>query len=119
MEFIFLIVNNSIFNRLSDWALKALEPNSALRRIAYFFFKMTTGNKKLARLHSGFLIKEMFERFSKKINSALKPDRALWLYSAHDLTISSTLNTLGLFEVRKYFEISIEIAFTKHFTYLP
>lgn len=100
IDFIFLNVNYSIFNRLSDWALKALEPNSPLRRIAYFYFKMTTANKKLARLHSGSLIKEMFERFSQKINSTLKPDRSLWIYSAHDLTISSTLNTLGLFEVK-------------------
>lgn len=40
------------------------------------------------------------ERFTSKIFGELEPDRALWLYSAHDETIANILNSLGLFEVR-------------------
>lgn len=54
----------------------------------------------MARIKSGFLIKEMFERFAQKMNQTLKPDRSLWIYSAHDATIANLLNSLGLFEVK-------------------
>lgn len=87
------------FKRLSDWALNAAKPYSIMYNITAFFYKMGSGNKKLARLQSGFLIREIFERFNQKINSTLTPDRKLWLYSAHDLTVSSLLNSLGIFEV--------------------
>lgn len=62
-------------------------------------FRVPTGTKQMARLKSGFLIKEIFEHFEQKINSTLQPDRSLWFYSAHDFTIADTLNSLGLFEV--------------------
>lgn len=61
---------------------------------------MNTATPELARLKSGFLIKEMMERFTSKIFGELEPDRVLWLYSAHDETIANMLNSLGLFEVR-------------------
>lgn len=57
------------------------------------------GIPELARLKSGFLIKDMFERFSKKLNSTLQPDRTLWLYSGHSTTITTMLNGLGFSEV--------------------
>lgn len=59
----------------------------------------------MARLKSGFLFKEILDHFSMKINSTLKPDRSLWVYSAHDITIINLLNSLGgHFEVMTRFE---------------
>lgn len=60
---------------------------------------MAADTPQLARFQSGFLLKEILERFQKKIDSTLKPNRTLWLYSAHDLTISYMLHSLGLFVV--------------------
>lgn len=85
--------------RLPDWAEKAVEPGGIIERIADSHFKVNTATPELARLKSGFLIKEMMERFTQKIFCALEPDRSLWLYSAHDETIANVLNSLGLFEV--------------------
>lgn len=67
---------------------------------------MAADTKELARLQSGFLLKEIFDRFAQKLNSTLQPDRSLWLYSAHDLTIMCMLNSLGLFEVFGIFACS-------------
>lgn len=93
------IHNMLVFNfRLSEWAEKAIG-DGIMEYIAKYHLKSYCATPKLARLKSGFLIKEIIERFTQKINSNLKPDRSLWLYSAHDVTISNLLNSLNLFEV--------------------
>lgn len=71
-----------------------------MKYIAKFHLKLYTDTPLLARLKSGFLIKKIFDCFTQKMNSTLKPDRSLFLYSAHDVTIANLLNSLGLFEVR-------------------
>lgn len=50
-------------------------------------------------IRSGYLLKEILDRFSSKIQRTLSPDRSLWMYFAHDTTIANMLNSLGLFEV--------------------
>lgn len=70
-----------------------------MEHIAKTQLTVNTATPEMARLKSGFLIKEMMERFTKKIFSTLEPNRSLWLYSAHDETIANVLNSLGLFEV--------------------
>lgn len=62
-----------------------------------------TSTPELARLKAGFLFRQILEHFSQKIESTLKPDRSLWFYSAHDSTITSVLNSIGLFEVLFHF----------------
>lgn len=93
-----------LFNSLPDWAEEAIQPNSTMEYIAKLLIKSNADTPELARLKSGFLIKEIMERFNQKISSTIQPDRSLWLYSAHDLTIANVLNAFGLFEV---FEIVI------------
>lgn len=82
--------------------MKEAKPYSIMYNITAFHYRMGSDNTKMARLQSGFLIREIFERFSQKLNSTLTPDRKLWLYSAHDITISSLLNSLGMLEVRRF-----------------
>lgn len=69
-----------------------------MEHIAVISYKVQTDTVELARLFSGFLIKEMLDRFSMKINSTLQPDRSLWIYSAHEASIIGVLNSLGLFK---------------------
>ncbi|KAG4071333.1 hypothetical protein HA402_004037 [Bradysia odoriphaga] len=82
---------------LPAWAERALKPDSPMNYIANLYFQSYAATPELARLKQGFLIKEIMDRFSQKIHSTLEPDRKLWLYSAHDLTIVNVLNSLGLF----------------------
>lgn len=67
--------------------------------IATFDFKTYTDTPQLARLKSGFLLKEIIEHFYQKVNSTLQPNRSVWMYSAHDITITNMLNSLNLYEV--------------------
>lgn len=64
-------------------------------------FATNTYTPKLARLKAGFLIKEIFQRFSNKSASLTNPKQSMWIYSAHDTTVANVLNSLGLFEVMK------------------
>lgn len=90
------------YYRLPYWVAKAIEPNGIMENIRIFHFKMAADTKELARLQSGFLVQEIFDRFNQKINNTLQPNRSLWLYSAHDLTILCMLNSLGLFDATTF-----------------
>lgn len=93
-----MAINEYCYFRLPEWAHKAIQPNGPMANISILNYKLKTGTKELAKLFSGFLIKDIFERFAKKLNSTLQPDRSLWIYSAHESTIIGVLNSFGLFD---------------------
>lgn len=76
-----------------------------LEYLAMCWFKIFTSGKdhqstnEMKKLKSGFLLKEILDRFTSKVQSTLNPNRSLWMYFAHDITLSNMLNTLGMFEV--------------------
>lgn len=47
----------------------------------------------------GVLLKEITTHFIDKRNGILTPNRSMWIYSAHDATISALLNTFGSFDI--------------------
>lgn len=73
-----------------------LKPMDYIAKVSHSTYARTPG---LARLKSGYLLKEMLERFTQKINSTLKPDRSVWLYSGHDQNILNMLNSLRIHDV--------------------
>lgn len=85
----------SSYFRLPEWAAKAID-DGPMEYIAQFDFKTYADTPELARLKSGFLLKEMLEHFTQKINSQLTPNRSLWLYSGHDLTILNMVNHIAI-----------------------
>lgn len=100
------VCNECLFNNyeccdfsLPDWAERVMTPGGDLEQIAKFFYKMYTATDFMKQIKAGFLIKEIFDRASSKIQSKLKPDRTLWMYFAHDITITNVLNSLGLYKV--------------------
>lgn len=78
----------------------------------YEFFQrgytVWTGTDAMKKLRSGFLLKEMLDHFSKKLNSTLADDRSLrmYLYFAHDITIADMLNSLEIYMVNHEFRIA-------------
>lgn len=81
---------------LPEWTKQVYpQPLLAISSRAYATETTTTT---LARLKIGPLIKELLERFRKKLHRKLKPNRSLWVYSVHDTTIANLLNGLDLFE---------------------
>lgn len=87
----------SILNilRLPDWANSALKSGTLdyLSDISNNRFIYTNEAKKL---QSGFLLKEILSHFSNKTLSRLNPNRLLYIYSAHDVTVFNALKTLNL-----------------------
>ncbi|XP_053683836.1 prostatic acid phosphatase-like [Sabethes cyaneus] len=82
---------------LPNWT-KQVYPEP-IRSISARSFATKTSTPQLARLKAGPIVKEIFQRFKDKVNKRLKPNRSLWIYSAHDTTVSNLLNTLQLFEL--------------------
>lgn len=84
--------------RLPEWSRKIFIPGGTAEYLRTYWIQFLTGTSEMKRLKSGFLLKEILDRFHNKTN-ALLPEGMMHIYSAHDLTIASLLNTLGIFEV--------------------
>lgn len=84
---------------LPEWTSDIFVPGGELEWLANFSFQEATDTLELARLKAGFLLRDILARCNAKVNATLKPDRSIWIYSAHDTTIANILNALGLFEV--------------------
>lgn len=97
--------------RLPKWAEEATKPNGTMEYIAKFDYKTYADTPQLARIKSGFLLKQILEHFSQKINATLQPNRTVWFYSGHDVTILNMLNSLGLFEVLFHKSVSVSLKY--------
>lgn len=96
-ESYFVHFNCCIFDtRIPEWAEKAIEPGGIMEYISRFCYKLYSGTPKLVQISFGYLLNEMLEHFVQKASGTLKPDRVLWLYSAHDYSIFNALNGLGM-----------------------
>lgn len=74
--------------RFPAWAEELIVDGSLFHKIAMLDFSFYGKTPKMARIRPGFLLKEMLERFSKKSTNKLNPrEQALYLYSAHDVTV--------------------------------
>lgn len=97
--FIDVVFITWLYASLPEWAHDAIKPNGTMEYIVGFYHKMYADTPEMSRIESGLLIREMYERFEQKVNGTLQPNRSAWFYSAHSITISFMLNSLGLFEV--------------------
>lgn len=99
-QFISLIIDLKCkFYSLPDWTRDVFAEGGAFQWVGLHDFLLPTNTPLLARLSTGFLIREILERFTQKIESKLTPNRSLWIYSAHDIQICNILNYLGIYEV--------------------
>ncbi|XP_055300691.1 prostatic acid phosphatase-like [Sitodiplosis mosellana] len=86
---------------LPDWANKIL--NTSKETLEYFaavYFQSATRTTDAKKAIAGFLIREIFDRFKNKTLALLNPDSKIHIYSAHDNTITNTLNALDLYDMR-------------------
>lgn len=87
----------TLISSLPDWAKKVIHGDfEYLNNMWYIIFTATT---ELKKIRSGYLLKEILDHFTSKILKTLSPNRTLWMYFAHDITIANMLNSLGLFKV--------------------
>lgn len=74
-------------------------PGGNLEFLATLWYRIHTATTGMKRIKAGYLLKDILDRFKEKAMSNLSPDRRLWMYFAHDVTIVSILNSLGLYTV--------------------
>lgn len=84
--------------RLPEWARDVIKPGGPFETLTTYWFKLSTATTLMKRLKSGFLLKEILDRFKNK-TLALEPKQLMQLFSGHETTISGILNSLGLLEV--------------------
>ncbi|XP_029176246.1 prostatic acid phosphatase-like [Nylanderia fulva] len=87
----------TLYNKtLPQWT-RSVFPEK-MKPLTILSFMIETYNKVLQRLKSGPLLGEIINHMVQKVQNTLKPDRKIWMYSAHDETIANLLMTLNLFE---------------------
>lgn len=85
---------------LPEWT-KKVYPNPMFE-VSGLSFAVKTYTTLLARLKTGPLLKEILYHYKNKTQGILKPNRNLFIYSAHDTTVANMLNTLGVFRTLGY-----------------
>lgn len=58
----------------------------------------STLTSEMKKAKTGFLLKEIFERFKRKSLSRLESDALLWNYFGHESTLTNILNALKVFK---------------------
>lgn len=110
--------NTFLTFRLPSWAEEVMTIGGDFEYLMHYYFQIFTQTPEMKKLKSGFLLKEILDRFSNKTKSILSPDRSLWLYFAHDITITNMLNSLGLFKVQiSFFFFSPKFVFRLQFQF--
>lgn len=81
--------------KLPEWVVENEEKMKNLATLGLAAFTFTNSTK---RLKGGPLLGEVVKHVSQKVLGLLKPDRKLFLYSGHDLTLVSVIRALGFEE---------------------
>lgn len=89
--------------RLPPWAKEIMIPGGEFEELAVNCLAINATTIESIRLTSGYLLKEILDHDTKKLKSALQPDVSLWMYFAHDVTLTYVLNSLKVFTVRLFF----------------
>ncbi|XP_025418525.1 lysosomal acid phosphatase-like isoform X2 [Sipha flava] len=89
-----LTIESKFNYTLPDWT-KRIFPEP-LTTIAIKNYELSTHNNIMKRLKCGPLLKDIVTHMNEKKHGSLNPNRKLWIYSGHDTTIYSLLNTMGI-----------------------
>ncbi|XP_037031472.1 prostatic acid phosphatase-like [Bradysia coprophila] len=81
---------------IPEWAANYYPNNDDIDQVSIRFYSQFTGTKFMSRYASGFLLKDILDRFKSKSNNTLTPNRKMWMFSSHDLTLFSFLRSLDL-----------------------
>lgn len=93
-----MLIRFQIPRRLPEWARDIIKPGGTFEALTTYWFQMSTATVEMKRLKSGFLLKEILDRFKNK-SLALDSKQLMTMYSGHETTLAGMLNSLGLFEV--------------------
>lgn len=78
------------------------ELGSDIYDLVLSWYKAHVATTEMKMFRSGYLLKEMLDRFTNKTQSILSPDRVFWMYMAHDSVVAFMMQTLQIFTVILY-----------------
>lgn len=91
-----LVIESIHQMKLPEWTKEVFpDPITEMSAIA---FQTPSVLPELARLQSGPLLREVLKGCQAKVAGTMKPDRGIWMFSAHDTTVSDFLNILRVFD---------------------
>ncbi|GJQ66093.1 hypothetical protein Trydic_g5771 [Trypoxylus dichotomus] len=101
VEFLYNTLEIEYLNNLTlpEWT-KMVFPNK-MKNLAALSLAMFTKTDFMKRMHGGALVKEIIDNIKRKRAGILKPNRKIFLYSGHDLTVVSLMRILGFGELLK------------------
>lgn len=85
------------YHRLPKWTESVFGPGTDFEWTADRHFRTYSSTPDLFRYTYGFLLREIFDHCTAKMEGTLAPNRTVFLYSAHDTNIVNFLNAFGLF----------------------
>lgn len=83
-----------------------MTPAGDFEKFALQWFVINATTTETIKLTAGFLLREILNHCTNKLSSALQPDVSLWMYFAHDYTITYLLNALKLYTVIYFYSSS-------------
>ncbi|EFX74587.1 hypothetical protein DAPPUDRAFT_56978, partial [Daphnia pulex] len=91
-----LFIEDRFNKTLPEWTTKYFP--SPMKEFSDFSFEMKAYNLEMQRLRGGPLVKELVEHLGAYAQSKLTPpNRKLFMYSAHDVTVATFLSALNIF----------------------
>merc|ERR1712013_153115 len=93
-----LLTEQDANKTLPDWTRRVF-PGGEFDKIHLVEFLFYSWNTQMKRLQAGPFLSELVHNFDAfTANNVVPPDQKIFLYASHDLTISSVLNTLGIYD---------------------
>lgn len=86
-----------IFFRLPKWTESVFGSGSDFEWASNRHYRTYSMTPEIFRYKYGYLIREIFDHCTAKMNGNLSPNRTMFVYSAHDTNMASILNMFSLF----------------------
>lgn len=97
----------AIYNMTPLAWTKEIYPNVEVDELSMIPSILPSYTTELAQIRAGYFLQEVLDRAASKVNGTLIPDRKLWVYSAHDITISTVLYGMGMWDVSTSTSLSL------------
>jgi len=92
-----LLIENIYSLKLPEWTKKVF-PAGKFKDLRDLSFTVDTFDDEMKRLKGGPFVNELVEHFDAFVDGTLMPsNRKLFMYSGHDTTVASVLNSMGVF----------------------
>lgn len=75
-------------------------PTVEIDFLSKMYYTVESYTPTLAKIRSGFLLKDILDRSSLKSNGTLSPDLSVFVYSSHDNVLSNLMYSMNISNVR-------------------